>query len=211
MDIREEIIYLGKKMVKEGLVASTWGNISGRVGPNQIYITPSGMEYESLEVEDITLIDLNGNVLEGKRKPSSEFQLHCEIYKAREDVQGIVHTHSKCASAFAVVQKPIPPLIEDMVQVVGGEVSVAQYALPGTKELATNAVWALGSKGAVLLANHGVVGVGYNLQEAYKACLLVEKTAHIYVAASCLGKPCSLSTKDVQWMRQAYLTTYGQK
>ena len=162
-------------MVKEVLVASTWGNISGRVGPNQIYITPSGMEYESLEVEDITLIDLNGNVLEGKRKPSSEFQLHCEIYKAREDVQGIVHTHSKCASAFAVVQKPIPPLIEDMVQVVGGEVSVAQYALPGTKELATNAVWALGSKGAVLLANHGVVGVGYNLQEAYKACLLVEK------------------------------------
>ncbi|NMA01392.1 MAG: class II aldolase/adducin family protein [Clostridia bacterium] len=211
MDIREEIIYLGKKMVREGLVASTWGNISGRVGPNQIYITPSGMEYESLEIEDITLLDLNGNVLEGKRKPSSEFQLHCEIYKAREDVQGIVHTHSKYASAFAVVRKPLPPLIEDMAQVVGGEVSVAQYALPGTKKLATNGVQALGNKGAVLLANHGVVGVGYNLQEAYKACLLVEKTAHIGVVASSLGVPFSLSAEDVQWMRQAYLTTYGQK
>lgn len=211
MDIREEIIYFGKKMVREGLVASTWGNISGRVGSNQIYITPSGMEYEDLEVEDITLLDLNGNVLEGKRKPSSEFQLHCEIYKAREDVEGIVHTHSKFASAFAVVRKPIPPLIEDLAQVVGGEVCVAKYALPGTRELATNSVQALGNKGAVLLANHGLVGVGFNLPEAYKACLLVEKTAHIGLAASSLGVPISLSAEDVRWMREAYLTTYGQK
>lgn len=211
MDIREEIIYFGKKMVKEGLVASTWGNISARVGSNQIYITPSGMEYENLSLDDITLIDLNGNVLEGKRKPSSELHLHCEIYKARADVQGIVHTHSQFASAYAVLHKPIPPLIEDMAQVVGGKVCVAQYALPGTIQLAKNSVKALGNKGAVLLANHGVVGVGFNLQEAYKACLLVEKTAHIGLAASSIGVPFTLSDEDVDWMRKGYLTTYGQK
>lgn len=211
MVIKREIINYGQKMVQEGLVASTWGNISVRVDANKILITPSGMEYKDLVEEDIVLIDYDGTVLEGKRKPSSEYHLHCEIYKNRPDVQGIVHTHSQYASAFAVVRKSIPPLIEDMAQVVGGEVAVAQYALPGTLELARNGVVALGDRGACLLASHGVVGVGYNLHEAYKACLLVEKTAHIAIAARSLGNPVVLDDEDVRWMRESYLTTYGQK
>jgi L-fuculose-phosphate aldolase len=210
MDIKKEIINLGKKMVNQGLVASTWGNISVKMNTENIYITPSGMEYDSLEPEDIVLVDTKGSIINGKRKPSSELPMHLEIYKAREDIKAIVHTHSLYASAYAVSRKPIPPIIEDMAQVIGGPVEVAQYALPGTNQLAQNAIKALGNKGAVLLANHGVVGVGYNLIEAYKACLLVEKTAHIGIAAEALGQTYILSQEEVNWMRKAYLTVYGQ-
>jgi len=210
MDVKKEIIHIGKKMVEQKLVASTWGNISVKSG-SRIYITPSGMEYEYLEADDIVVVDGSGKVLEGKRKPSSELLMHLEIYKNRDDVTAVVHTHSLYASAYAVSRKPIPPIIEDMAQVVGGSVEVADYALPGTIELAHNITKALEKKGAALLANHGVVGVGYNLMEAYKACLLVEKTAQIGIAAQNLGGICTLSAQDVNWMRNTYLTVYGQK
>lgn len=210
MKFKEEIIYFGKKMLQDGLVASTWGNISIKRGVDQIYITPSGMEYEFLEPENIVLVNTQGQILKGAYKPSSELAMHLAIYKSRPEVEAIVHTHSLYAGAFAVCRKSIPPLIEDMAQVVGGIVEVAEYALPGTKELAQNVVKSLGNKGAVLLANHGVVGVGCNLNEAYKACLLVEKTAHIGIAAQSLGKPFVLEDDDVEWMRKTYLTVYGQ-
>lgn len=210
MEIKNKIIEIGKIMFNEGLVASTWGNISIKF-EDSIYITPSGMEYNFLEPNDIVVTDLEGNIKEGKRKPSSEMNLHLEIYKRRKDVGAIVHTHSLYASSYAVARKPIKPLIEDMAQVIGGEVSVASYALPGSYELAKNSADALSDKGAVLLANHGVVGVGVDINEAYKACLLVEKTAHIGIASMSLGMPHSLSDEDVKWMRNAYLTVYGQK
>lgn len=210
MLIKEQIIAIGKKMLEEKLVASTWGNISVRFN-NLVYATPSGMEYDSLKLEDIVGLDFLGNIVEGYRKPTTESSMHLQIYKSREDVGAIVHTHSLYASAYAVVRKEIPPLLEDMAQVVGGQVPVADYALPGSDELAENAVQALGDKGAVLLANHGLVGVGSNLQEAYKACVLVEKTAQIAIAAKIIGEPIKLADQDIQWMRDIYLTKYGQK
>lgn len=211
MDIRSEIIRIGKALVKQGLVASTWGNISVKKDEESFYITPSGMEYEILEPDDLVLIDFTGKIIEGHRKPSSELSLHQAFYHFREDICAVVHTHSIYASAYSVLRKPIPPFIEDMAQVIGGAVEVAEYALPGTKELAQNAVNSLGNRGAILLANHGVVGVGPSLAEAYKACLLVEKTAHIGLTAQAIGQPVILSKDDVEWMRKAYLTSYGQK
>jgi len=211
MDIRSEIIKTGKLMINQGLVASTWGNISVKNEKQGIYITPSGMEYQTLVPEDIVLVDLDGNLLEGTRKPSSELPLHLAFYQHRKDINAVVHTHSIYASAYAALRKAIPPLIEDVAQVIGGAVEVSPYSLPGTEELAQNAVNTLGEKNAVLLANHGVVGVGPSLAEAYKACLLVEKTAHIGLAAGVLGEPFVLNKDEVEWMRQAYLTSYGQK
>ncbi|KJS18930.1 MAG: aldolase [Clostridiaceae bacterium BRH_c20a] len=211
MDLREEVIKIGKELVTQGLVVSTWGNISVKNGDRSFFITPSGMEYQLLEPNDLVLIDLDGNILEGHRKPSSEMPLHLAFYQHRSDITAVVHTHSIYASAYSVARKPIPPLIEDMAQVIGGSVEVAPYALPGTRNLAQNAIKALGNKGAVLLANHGVVGVGYSLQEAYKACLLVEKTAHIGISAQLLGQAVVLTEDEVDWMRKAYLLTYGQK
>ncbi|MFZ5943770.1 MAG: class II aldolase/adducin family protein [Bacillota bacterium] len=210
MEIREQVIYIGKKMIADGLAAATWGNISVK-DQGKIFITPSGMDYQSLAPEDIVAVDEHGIILEGLRKPSSEMLLHLEIYRHRADVLAIVHTHSLYASAYAAARKSIEPLIEDMAQVIGGTVEVAQYALPGSKELALNTVAALGNKGAALLANHGVVGVGNTLAEAYKACLLVEKTAHIGIAAQGLGGYYVLSQTDVDQMRNMYINYYGQK
>ncbi|MFZ7104516.1 MAG: class II aldolase/adducin family protein [Peptococcaceae bacterium] len=211
MDNKHGIIRYGKKMLHLGLVAATWGNISLKSQDSNIFITPSGMDYEHLVPDDIVKVNREGKIIAGWRKPSSELLLHLEIYRARSDVNAVIHTHSLYAGAYAAARKEILPLIEDMAQVIGGTVEVAEYALPGTAELAQNAVKALGIKGAVLLANHGAVGVGKDLEEAFKACLLLEKTAHIGIAAAVLGEPHVLSARDVQMMRNAYLTSYGQK
>ncbi|MFZ5754512.1 MAG: class II aldolase/adducin family protein, partial [Bacillota bacterium] len=115
---KEELIHTGKELVDLGLVAATWGNISIRLPKNQgVLITPSGMDYYNINPEDLVVLDLQGKVLEGERKPSSEKLLHLTIYRHRPDVQAVVHTHSPYATAYAVVRKPIPALVEDLAQI----------------------------------------------------------------------------------------------
>ncbi len=209
---KDEIIRTGQELVDLGLVAATWGNISIRLPENQgIIITPSGMDYYHTNPEDLVVLDLQGKVLEGKRKPSSEKLLHLTIYRHRPDVQAVIHTHSPYATAYAVVRKALPALVEDLVQIVGGDVEVAAYASPGTQELADNAVKALHDKMAVLLANHGVIGVGRDMTETLRVCQLIEKTAQIGIMAKMLGEPVLLSDDEKRIMRQAYLFHYGQK
>lgn len=210
--IKEQIIKTGEELVRSGLVIGTWGNISRRLPEgDQFLITPSGMSYYAIKPADLVVVDLAGEVLDGNKKPATETLLHLAIYKARPDIMAVVHTHSTYASAHSVARAPIPPIIEDMVQVIGGQVDVAQYALPGTAELAANTVTALGDKNAVLLANHGGVGVGVNLVEALKACLLMERSAQIYSYANLIGIPTVLKEEDIKTMREYYLTKYGQR
>lgn len=212
LEIRKKIVETGKKILSSGLVVGTWGNISARVpGEEWVAITPSGMDYELLEPEDIVLLDLNGQVVAGKRKPSIEVPLHLALYRAYEEVKAVVHTHSPYATALACARKPIPAAVEDLVQIVGGQVRVVQYALPGTKELAENAVQALAGRKAVLLANHGLIGVGKDLEEALKICLVAEKAAQVTIFAQAVGGVVELSPEDVATMRQFYLQSYGQK
>ena len=207
---KQSIISCGKQMFDRGLVAGTWGNISIRnaIG-DRIFITPSGMPYGELTPEDIVVVDAVGNVLEGKR-PSSELPLHLAIYAKRTDVLAIIHTHSLYATACAVAGEGIPPCLEELVQVVGGSVDVARYALPGTNELAQNVVDALGDKTATLLSNHGAVACGPSLKEALLIAELVEKAAHIHVIAHQLGGARRLSDEDVQLMRRFYVEKYRQ-
>jgi L-fuculose-phosphate aldolase len=210
--LRRKIIEVGQQIIQSGLVAGTWGNIScwdhSRKG---YWITPSGMDYLSLKEEDIVLLDLENNVLEGKRKPSSEYLLHTAVYRSRQDIQGIVHTHSVFATAHAVARVPLPGLVEDCIMITGGEVKVAEYYLPGTEKLAQAAVKALGDKNAVFLANHGLVGAGRSLEEALKVCQVVEKSAQIHTMSRLLGTPVLLSEEEMNLMRGNYLTHYGQK
>jgi L-fuculose-phosphate aldolase len=137
--------------------------------------------------------------------------MHLSILRAREDVTGVMHTHSIYASACSAAHKEIPPLVEDIAQVVGGSVSVARYALPGTQELGNNVVKALGKKGAVLLANHGVVGVGEDIFEALRVCMIVEKGAQILAVSKMVGTPVLLSHDDVCHLRSGYKEHYGQQ
>lgn len=198
-------------MIQTGMVAGTWGNISAwDSSRNGYWITPTGMDYLSLAEEDLVLLNLEGRVIEGERKPSSEYLLHEAVYRSRPEIKGIVHSHSPYATSHAVARMSLPGLVEDLVMIVGGEVEVAEYHLPGTKELAEAALAALKDKGAVLLANHGLVGVGSSVEEALKVCQVVEKSAQIHLMSRLLGGPVLLSQEDIDIMRGTYLHKYGQ-
>jgi len=210
--IKAEILAVGCAMLDKNLVAGTWGNISGRIpGTEFIAVTPSGKGYRDLTADDIVIVDGMGTIIKGTFKPSSELPLHLAIYSARPDIQAIIHTHSVFASACAVAHKNIPPIIEDLVQLAGGSVDVATYALPGTDALARNVVAALGKKNAVLMANHGVVGCGQSLAESMMACELVEKAAQIFIYANQIGGAQSLSDEDIEIMHKFYVEYYRKR
>lgn len=212
LEARKKVVEAGVKMLATNLTVGTWGNISCRVpGENTIAITPTGMSYDTLIPEDIVILDLEGNQISGSRKPSIEVPLHLAIYKAREDIHAIVHTHSAYATAMAVARKEIPGAVEDLVQIVGGNVRVNEYALPGTEQLGVNTVKALEGRNAVLLANHGMLGAGRNLEEALKICQVVEKSAQITLLAQMMGGVVELSQEDIDGMRNFYLNVYGQR
>jgi L-fuculose-phosphate aldolase len=136
--------------------------------------------------------------------------MHLEIYRARPDVGGVVHTHSVYAAAHAAVHASVPPIIEELAQVVGGPVECAEYARAGTLALAVSVVQALGDRNAALLANHGLVGVGPTLPKALRACLVVEHAARIHAAARALGAPALLLPGEVEELHRDFLRTYGQ-
>lgn len=209
---RERVAKFSQKMTASNLVLGTWGNLSCYL-PEEglVVITPSGVDYESMRLNKTVVVNMQGEVEEGDLKPSSEVKVHLAVYAARPDIAAIVHTHSAYAGAMAVARTPIPPILEDMAALIGGEVSVAEYALAGSDQLATNIVEGLGKKSAVLMANHGVIGAGRDLDEAFNVCMMVERCAQIYSMAKMVGTPHVLSAEDVEIMRDFYLTKYGQK
>lgn len=209
--VKSEILRIGRGMLQSGLVVGTWGNISARIpGTDCFVITPSGMNYLTINETDLVVLNLEGQICEGMRKPSSEFHLHLAVYRARPDIQAVVHTHSIYASAHAVAGVAVPAGVEDLAMLVGGEVPVAGYALPGSAQLADNAVQCMGDKMAVLLANHGMVGIGRTLDEAILVCQIVEKAAQINSIAVSLGPPAVLAAEDVKILREKFLNSYGQ-
>ena len=190
------------EMVRDGLVAGSNGNASLRLSDGYqkgaVLMTPSRRPYKQLSPGDMVVIDLEGEAVEGEELPSSEAALHLALYKLRKDIGGIVHTHSLFASVAAVAGLDIPPLVDEMVIKVGGSVNVAEYAFPSTEELATRACRALGERNAVLLRNHGLVGVGQTAWEALEVCQLVERVAQVFVYASLLGKAVSLPREIIE-------------
>jgi len=186
-----EVLEIARRMYEKGLVVGASGNVSQRFrepdGRELVAITPSGRHYDTMKAEDIVLVDMEGQRVEGELAASIETMLHVGIYKARKKVCAVVHTHAVFGSAIAVSGKEIPSLFDDQVTLLGGEIKVAAYALPGSPDLAKNAVAALGLRNAVVLANHGTVTVGRNLREAFNNCELLEKTARVYVLAMGLG------------------------
>ncbi len=209
---RAAIVEMGHTLIEKHLVAGSWGNISCRVDENSIAITPSGRGYETLLPEDVVIIDSDGTVIEGRHIPSSELKVHTAIYAAYSEAGAVIHTHSIYASVLAAMHQDVPAIIEDIVQIIGGRVHCAQYALCGTQELAANTVAAMGGRKAVLLANHGAVCWGKNLQEALLVAEILEKAAQI--AVICMGtgrKMYELSTEDVDVMHKFYEEHYSKR
>jgi len=184
---KKTVLEAAQRMAQEGYVVGTAGNVSMRLdepgGRGLVAITPNDRYYDNLTVDDIVVVDFDGQQVEGELKTSVETMLHIGIYKARKKVNAVMHVHPVYASIVAVTGLGIPPILEDQVTYLGGEIKIAQYALSGTDELAKNVISALGANNAVLLANHGALSVGRNMKEAYTNCAMLEKTAKIYVYA----------------------------
>jgi len=139
-------------------------------------------------VDDIGIVDFEGECVEGELTTSIETMLHIGIYKARKKVNAVIHTHPVFGSILSVIGAEIPPILDDQITYLGGEIKVAEYSLPGSQELVRNAVPALGPRNAVILANHGTVTVGRDMREAFTNCEMLEKTARIYIYALAAGK-----------------------
>ena len=208
--LRKEVISAGKELVREGLVTRSWGNISVRVDENRMLITPSGRTYDDLLPEELVLMNINTFEYEGNIKPSSEFRLHAEVYKQRKNIHAVIHTHQKNASTVAAARREIPPIIDDMAQIIGPSVRVTRYTMAGTRKFAKRAVKALRGRQAALLANHGALCAGRNLQEAFVVSQILEKAAGALIEASFLGGAKPISKINAAVMHQVYLKKYSR-
>jgi ribulose-5-phosphate 4-epimerase/fuculose-1-phosphate aldolase len=204
-EIKKNIVETCRALLASGLTGKRAGNISARI-PNceQFIITPSHYGHHKTQVGDLLVVDFDGKVVSGKRNPSSENRMHLAIFKARPDVGAVIHTHSVYASALAVNRMSIPAFIDEMVPFLGGPIETAEYGMPGSDELAANAVKGLGEKSAVLLANHGVLCTGKNLEKTLEACEIVEHIAKIYITALTIGKPIMLPEETVEMQKSVY-------
>ena len=207
-EFRETVLQAARKMVERRLAVDTSGNVSLRLplqGDKQMMaITPTSRYYDTLKAEDIPIIDFNGERVAGNLSPSKETPLHTGIYKARKDINAIIHTHSVFASAAAVAGLDIPPILEDQMVLLGGEIKVAKYAIGGSPELLPNVLAALGDRNGVLLSNHGAVGTGKTMRDAFIACELIEKSAEVYFLALYAGKVNQLPEKAVAIQKTLY-------
>jgi L-fuculose-phosphate aldolase len=207
--IKRQIINGGKRLVREGLVARTWGNISVRVDGDYMLITPSGRPYEQLTQEDIVLVNYHTSGFEGDVKPSSEKELHCEIYRTRGEIGAVIHTHQMNASTVAAAQREVPPILDDMAQIIGPSVRVARYALSSTRKITRYTVRALKGRKAALMANHGAVCVGIDLEEAFVVCQILEKACKAFIEAEFLGGAKSINKFEAHLMHQLYIRKYA--
>lgn len=194
-----------RKMWELGLVAGSSGNVSRRVDDAHIAITPTSIPYESLTAEEIVIVDLeSGTAVESIREPSYELPMHLTLYRSRPDAGAIVHTHSPYVTTLSVLRRPLPPIIDEMVIALGGQIEVAEYAFTGTDTIGTNVVRALGERSAVMLASHGNVCIGRDLAHALHVAIAMEAIARVYVQALQVGEPVVLPETSVIAGRRMY-------
>lgn len=211
-DYKELIIASGKKMYNANLTIGTWGNISARdPETNLVYLTPSGMNYESCTKEDVVVCNLQGEIVEGHRVPTIEKDLHIGVFNAREDVNAVIHTHPIYSLVFATLGAEIPLVVDEAAQFLGNTIKTAAYALPGTQELADNCVELIKDANACLLNSHGAVCVGADMDTAFLVSAVLEQTAQVYYMAKCIGEPKSISRENVLAMQDFVKNKYGQK
>ena len=210
-ELREEIYRLHLELPRNNLVAWTSGNISGRdPATGLVVIKPSGVMYEDLRPENMVVVDLEGNVVEGKFKPSSDTATHLYIYRHRADVGGIVHTHSTFATAFAAVGKPIQPYLTAICDEFGGPIPVGGFALIGGEQIGQEVVRSIGNSKAILMQNHGVFTIGKNARAALKSAVYVEDAARTLFYAMQLGEVVPIPPEQVAKLHKRYTEEYGQ-
>jgi L-ribulose-5-phosphate 4-epimerase len=209
--LKEELVQLHLELPKNKLVAWTSGNVSARdVETGFVVIKPSGVRYEDLRPEHMVVLDLQGKIVEGELKPSSDTASHLYIYLHRPDVGGVVHTHSRYATAFAAVGKPIPCVLTAMADEFGGPIPCGGFALIGDEAIGKIVVESIGKSPAVLLKNHGVFTIGKDAKAAVKAAVMTEDVAATVWMALQLGQPDEIPPEDVEKLHHRYTHIYGQ-
>jgi L-ribulose-5-phosphate 4-epimerase len=210
--IREELTRLHLELPRNNLVAWTSGNISARDPESGfVVIKPSGIRYEDLRPEHMVIVNLEGDVIEGTLSPSSDTASHLYIYRERPDVGGIVHTHSRYATAFAALGKPIPVYLTAQADEFGGPIPCGGFALIGGEEIGQVVVESIGSSPAVLLKNHGVFTVGRSAESAVKSAVMVEDIAATVWISLQMGQPDEIPASLVAKLNDRYQNVYGQR
>jgi len=199
---REDVVLYSHRMQSEHLTYWTGGNISRRVAgePNLFAVTPSNTPYDILTPDDITIATIDGEIVEGLRKPTSEFPLHTLLYQRRPEVGAIVHTHSVGAMTFAALGWTLPPILTGWVDAAGGAIVTAPYARPGSPELADAVVDALRDRGACFLRHHGLLAIGADIHHAYNAASVTEGATQVYLKARQFGPVPELPASEVEWI-----------
>ena len=213
MDYRKLIVESGLRMSTSGLTVETWGNISARdPETGLVYLTPSAMQYNTITEEDVVVCDLDGNIVQGTRKPTIEMGMHLAIYRARQDVNAVIHTHPTYSMVYSCQGKDIPLFMDEAAQTLGDTCRTTPYALPGSRELAEGCVAALGEKAnACLVRSHGAVAVGGDMDAAFRVCTVLEIAARIlYMIEATGGKPDPISDENIANMQDFVKNHYGQ-
>ena len=189
LEIKQSLLATAKEMIACGLVEGTAGNISARLSNGNVVMTPSGLDYDIMTLDDLVVTDISGKVVEGTRQPTSEKALHLACLRTHKDIGAVMHCHAMYATMFAITHQPIPCVIEEVDLYVGGDVPVADYKMSGSEELGVEVSRWLHDRGAVLMANHGLLCVGRNPKDVLKVAKLVERTAKIVWGAKQMGSP----------------------
>lgn len=207
---REEIVEYGNRLVEAKLTKGTGGNLSiyNRT-EGLMAISPSGIDYARIQPQDVVVLDLQGNLIEGDKKPSSELDLHRIFYQRRTDISAMIHTHTMFATTLACLHWDLPA-VHYMVALAGRNVRCAEYATFGTQELAENAFEAMRDRKAVLLANHGLLAGAQNLANAFNITEEIEYVAELYYRTRGIGEPKILSDEEMALMAVKF-QHYGQK
>jgi L-ribulose-5-phosphate 4-epimerase len=209
--IREELVVLNQALPENGLVAWTSGNVSIR-DPETGYVAikASGVKFPDLTPDSMVVVDLEGNMMDGELKPSSDTASHLYIYRHRPDVNGVVHTHSNYATAFAAHGKPIPVYLTAQADEFGGPIPCGGFALIGGEQIGKIVVESIGSSRAVLLKNHGVFTIGATGEAALKAAVMVEDIARTAWLALQIGQPEEIPAQEIEKLYRRYQHEYGQ-
>jgi L-ribulose-5-phosphate 4-epimerase len=209
--LKQELVELHLELPRNNLVAWTGGNVSARdKETGLIVIKASGVRYEELRPEHMVVVDPDGKMIEGDFKPSSDTASHLYIYKHRLDVNGVVHTHSGYATAFAAVNKPIPVVLTAIADEFGGPIPCGGFAIIGDESIGKVVVESIGKSPAVLLKNHGVFTIGKDAKAAVKAAIMTEDNARTVWLAMQIGVPDEIPSEDVEKLHHRYTHVYGQ-
>ncbi|WP_213700793.1 L-fuculose-phosphate aldolase [Aminobacterium colombiense] len=207
---REAIVAYCQKMITSRLTTGTGGNISiCNRARGEVAMTPTGVDYFEMKADDIVIINLDGEIVEGTTKPSSEAGMHLALYKRRDDISAVVHTHSVFATTIACLRWELPP-VHYLIGFSGKKVPLASYATYGTPELAQNVAKAIGNYNAVLLANHGLVAVGETLSRAFSTAEEIELVSEIYYRTKSIGEPVILSEEEMENVLRKF-ADYGKQ